>query len=229
MNGFTRICLKCNSIIKYRGFYAWLDANKENVICKKCASPDIIEPEKPLVPDILERTCPCCNRIIHYKNKYATNRALKANKNCNQCSHPYKNKTYEEIFGYEEAQKYKKRISEQSAFSKTGANNIRIKKFLEEHNLSYNEYIKKQDQFKLYCCSVDLITERQPIHLLPNYDNRGNAGTPNAYHLDHKIEKFEGWQKKIPAEIIGDISNLQFITWEENLKKRYNTGLQYKY
>ena len=44
----------------------------------------------------------------------------------------------------------------------------------------------------------------------------------NAFELDHIISKKYGFDNKISPEIIGDISNLQFIHWKDNSTKGTN-------
>jgi len=62
-------------------------------------------------------------------------------------------------------------------------------------------------------------TRHSGFESLPNHDKRGRSGTEGAYQLDHKISIFEGFIKKIDPQIIGSINNLQYITWQENVKK----------
>ena len=71
-----------------------------------------------------------------------------------------------------------------------------------------------------YELEVLKITRQQPIKLLVNYNNRGNSGVDGAYHLDHKYSIIEGFKNNIKPELIGNIKNLEFIPWKENLKKR---------
>lgn len=40
------------------------------------------------------------------------------------------------------------------------------------------------------------------------------------FHLDYKYSILEGYKNNISPEIIGNIKNLEFIPWEENIKKR---------
>lgn len=87
-------------------------------------------------------------------------------------------------------------------------------------NINYNEYLKIVDEFEKYELEVMKITRRQEINSLPNSGKRGNSGVKGAYHLDHKFSIVEGFNKKINPEIIGNIKNLEFIPWEENIKKR---------
>lgn len=86
--------------------------------------------------------------------------------------------------------------------------------------VSYEEYESKQSERDEYYQKVRRITEAQPLQLLEGYEERGPAelGTDNL-HLDHIVPIMYGFLNEIPAEIIGDISNLRFIHWRENIVK----------
>jgi hypothetical protein len=86
--------------------------------------------------------------------------------------------------------------------------------------IPYNEYLINLSEYKKYRKKVINITNKQPIKNLPNYDKRGNYKNINAYHLDHKYSISEGFKNDILPEIIGNIENLEFIPWEDNLKKK---------
>lgn len=88
------------------------------------------------------------------------------------------------------------------------------------HNMDYNEYLDNIDIYYKYELEVFRVTRQQMIKNLPNYKNRGNSGVDGAYHLDHKFSIIEGFKNNIKPEIIGNIKNLEFIPWEENIKKR---------
>ena len=47
---------------------------------------------------------------------------------------------------------------------------------------------------------------------------RGVSGQ-DTYHLEHIVPISYGFMNDIPPEIIGSISNLQFIYWLENIQK----------
>lgn len=68
---------------------------------------------------------------------------------------------------------------------------------------------------KLYYARVWEVTESQPLHILENFDKRGWK----SYHLDHIYPISKGFLEKIPPEKMGNIKNLRFIYYEENLKK----------
>jgi hypothetical protein len=68
---------------------------------------------------------------------------------------------------------------------------------------------------KLYYAMVWEITEQQPLHILENSDKRGWKN----YHIDHIYPISMGYKEKIPPEKIGNIKNLRFIHYTENLEK----------
>ena len=74
--------------------------------------------------------------------------------------------------------------------------------------------IKDLDK-RLYYAKVWEITEQQPLYILENSDKRGWKN----YHLDHIYPISMGYKDKIPPEKMGNIKNLRFIHYTENLDK----------
>lgn len=75
-------------------------------------------------------------------------------------------------------------------------------------------------QFDRYKRKVRQITAKQPVHTLENAHLRGRGG----YHLDHWVSKKTGFELGFPPEFIGHISNLRFITENQNcVKQGYNS------
>ena len=68
---------------------------------------------------------------------------------------------------------------------------------------------------KLYYAMVWEVTESQPLYILENSDKRGWK----SYHLDHIYPISMGFKENISPEKIGNIKNLRFIYFEENIKK----------
>ena len=68
---------------------------------------------------------------------------------------------------------------------------------------------------KLYYAMVWEVTESQPLYILENSDKRGWRN----YHLDHIYPISMGFKENISPEKIGNIKNLRFIPFEENIKK----------
>ena len=71
-------------------------------------------------------------------------------------------------------------------------------------------------RYKKYKALVLKVTRKQPLYQLVNYDKRGRF----KYHLDHIISIKFGFNNNIDPEIIGHISNLQYIPYIDNIKKR---------
>ena len=93
---------------------------------------------------------------------------------------------------------------------------------------NYDEYIESLSEYMKYRKEVLSITNKQKINTLIGYDKRGTYKNNEAYHLDHKYSIIEGFKNKISPEIIGEIKNLEFIPWKENLKKRTKCSITIK-
>lgn len=77
--------------------------------------------------------------------------------------------------------------------------------------------------FKLYSRDVWNITKQQDLESLENFNKRGrNSGD---YHLDHKYSIFQGFKDNIPAEIIGNIVNLEMLESRENMSKNIKCSI----
>jgi hypothetical protein len=92
--------------------------------------------------------------------------------------------------------------------------------------LTRDEYDKLISDKKRYYNEVHKITNRQNIQSLEYYENRGKSrkGTDN-YQLDHIIPISEGFRNNIDPKIIGDITNLRFIPWLENILRNKQNKL----
>lgn len=94
--------------------------------------------------------------------------------------------------------------------------------------IPYDDFLKKLNEFKTYKKKVIGVTKKQPIHKLLNFNKRGISGIDGNYHLDHKFSIVEGFKQNINPELIGNINNLEFIPWIENIKKRTNCSINKK-
>lgn len=65
-----------------------------------------------------------------------------------------------------------------------------------------------------YYTKVWEISEAQDLHTLNNYNDRRIT-----HALDHIIPISYGYKNHIPAEVIGNIKNLRFISYRDNLTK----------
>lgn len=87
-------------------------------------------------------------------------------------------------------------------------------------DLTYEEWSTMTNGRKIYYSQVWFYTNIQPIEKLENYEKRGSCVNDiNAYHLDHIIPISYGFKQQIDPKIIGNINNLQFLPWRENLIK----------
>jgi hypothetical protein len=86
------------------------------------------------------------------------------------------------------------------------------------YNISLEEWYSQVPEKKLYYLKVLSITRQQELHTLEHYEKRGNYKT-NGYHLDHIYPISLGFKNNIPPETVGDITNLQYIPWRDNLQK----------
>jgi len=114
--------------------------------------------------------------------------------------------------------------AEETCIEKFGVHNIFLsptfisssmdKKLLKSHEKTWQQYIDDLPEFHDYRRKVDRITRLQPIENLENYDKWGD------YHLDHKFSVAEGFRQGVSPEVIGDITNLEFIPAVDNMRKQ---------
>lgn len=100
--------------------------------------------------------------------------------------------------------------------SKLGKIRYRIRKITKKYP-KIKQKIKniKDLEKKLYYAMVWEVTEEQPLQILENSDKRGWKN----HHLDHIYPIAMGFHNKIPPKNIGNIKNLRFIPYKENLRK----------
>lgn len=82
---------------------------------------------------------------------------------------------------------------------------------------------KDRDIFKEYIYEVNKFT-RVSIEM-NNLDKLELRGKENGYDLDHIVSKVNGFKNKIPAYIIGHISNLRVVESSYNRKKQHKSEL----
>lgn len=112
--------------------------------------------------------------------------------------------------------KYKKKITKKTDLTEEIKKEIRkiCKKYPKIKQKIKN--IKDLEK-KLYYAMVWEVTESQPLHILENFDKRGWRD----HHLDHIYPISMGFKEKIPPEKVGNIKNLRFIYYTENLDKGF--------
>lgn len=78
-------------------------------------------------------------------------------------------------------------------------------KKIKEPAATYREYRRR----------VDVLTKRQQIQTLHNYELRGFRD----HHLDHIVPVMWGWKHKLDPEVLAHILNLRFIPYRQNMNK----------
>jgi hypothetical protein len=61
-------------------------------------------------------------------------------------------------------------------------------------------------------------------HSAETKEKISKAGIDGAHHIDHIVSVREGFEKSIPVEDIADPTNLQVITWLDNIRKYDGKG-----
>lgn len=92
--------------------------------------------------------------------------------------------------------------------------------YIRRYGVPYRDMTAYWESLKDYKKLVMFVTRKQNIKTLKNYEKRGSFRQKGAYHLDHKFSIAEGFKQGILPEIIGNINNLEFIPWKENIKKK---------
>ena len=92
----------------------------------------------------------------------------------------------------------------------------KIRKITKNHPKIKQKIKKIKDlEKKLYYAMVWEVTENQKLYLLENSDKRGWKN----YHLDHIYPISKSFKEGISPTKVGNIKNLRFIPYEENLIK----------
>jgi len=147
------------------------------------------------------RNCPMCNETIYYSSNYHRKDAIRGNTICNSCS----TLKYKKSWNYVITDEHTKQMRATKAGYDT-----------------FEEYMEDLPEKKKYHREVWRITYQQDLESFENYEKRGRCGVEGAYQIDHIISIDEGYKKSIEPEVIGDISNLQMLRWEDNLSKSNN-------
>jgi len=185
----------------------------------------------------LIRNCPECDKLLTYSSVSARNYRERIGSLCGSCARSgERNNMYGKKHTKEVRLKQSKMMKKNNPLHKKevrehfrniykGVGNPRVRKYMQENNLTKKEYEKQLTDFYKYRLEVESITKQQPIHTLKNSDKpRGKMGVKGAYQLDHIIPVYEGFKQGMSPDKIGNINNLQIITWEQNREKwfQYN-------
>lgn len=183
----------------------------------------------------MKRNCPECNVELTYSTISARNDAERKSRLCGSCARSgVRNNMYGKTHTEEVRMKQSKMMRENNPLYRKevrdwfrenfkGVNNPKVRKYMKQNNLTEKEYKIQLTDFRKYRLQVESITRQQPIHILKNYNKpRGKMGVKGAYQLDHIVSVHQGFHQNISADIIGNISNLQFIGWKENRDKWFD-------
>ena len=168
------------------------------------------------------RNCPLCDTELIYngKNHKKTSReAERKQRICKSCSSSGQNNP---MYGKPAWSKGKKRPGHSKWLKENNPmfdQHYRDKYFLTQFGMTAEKWAETKDDRYLYILEVLRVTKKQPLHTLENFDKIGRLEN-NGYAVDHIYPKSKGFDNKIPAELIGDIKNLQIIPGIENSKKR---------
>ena len=168
------------------------------------------------------RLCPLCNAELKYTGKHHIKTSREAeikSRTCKSCS---VSGTNNPMYGKPAWSKGKKRPDHSKWLKENNPMfdlNYRDKYFLSQFGMTAEAWAETKDDRYLYVLEVLRITKKQPLHTLENFDRIGRV-EHGGYAIDHIYPKSKGFDNKIPAELIGDIKNLQIIPGIENSKKR---------
>lgn len=84
---------------------------------------------------------------------------------------------------------------------------------------------EERSAYSKYAGLVHGLTQKQPLHLLENFDKRARSGVPGAYQVDHEFSVFDGFKMGVSPEIVANFVNLRMIPALENRKKWHNSSI----
>lgn len=203
---FERNCPKCDVLIKYKSYQGYENAIENNRKCRKCGSGWA----NGLTKETSESLRINGERGSKTKKeKFESGELTVWNKGLTKETSDIIKRNAENHTGFKHKEETKKIIGKHS-------------KQRWDSGYYDNQYGENPTEFKYYQHKVHRLTDKVK-HLVEGYDEskRGKMGVDGAYQIDHIIDIKYGFDNDIPAEDIADISNLQFIPWEENNKKAY--------
>ncbi len=216
---YFRTCpnYECTSIIEYISVYDKKSADIKQTKCNSCRYYSINERNKKIINllintelnygDISKELNISINIIKHVLKKHNIKRKSKLSEECRIIrSNNFKTNILDKklnIFGGADKKSYEKIFKTRFGYD-------------------YNDFLKKQPEFKKYYNKVRNITLknlRTYKFLFSNLDNLGRCGDIGKFQVDHNFSIKNGFDQKITPYLIGHPSNLRIISWEENLKK----------
>lgn len=184
---FKRNCPECGVDISYSYKCTYVKAIKKNNVCRSCSQigkKQSIETIEKRASKLRGRKRPeHSKRMLGSKNPmYGKPGSWSGKKNPQQSirmsgdNNPSKrqdvrDKISEVLTGRVLSGDHKQKISENHA-DFIGENHPRIKKIIRDEGISYDEYRDRKTDMEKYKQEVTYITEKQPLHLLENYNKR---------------------------------------------------------
>jgi hypothetical protein len=202
---FERKCPACGNLIKYKSYQGYESGIRKNSKCQKCGCGWMRGQTK----DNNESIKKMAEKVSNKWKEIFNNGYEVWNKGLTKDTHPSLQVIGEKRKGKKHTEEIKKLISYHS-------------KSRWELGLYDNQYSEKYTEFKKHQHKVHKLTHKIK-HLIEGYDEskHGKMGIDGAYQIDHIIDIKYGFDNNIPAEEIASLKNLQFIPWEENIKKGY--------
>ena len=207
MSKFIRKCPDCDKEIFYTLKGALTKAIKNNSVCHSCSKKGENNPHYGKG----DRQRGKNNPNYGNPNNYSHSSKVRL-----KISEANKGSIRENMMGNKNPMK--KQINKDKVSAKMkGRNNHRYGKKPWNYRIGF----ELLDEFKKYMREVINITEKN-LHMVEGYNpsKRGRAGIKDAFQIDHIISIRKGFREGIPPSKIGHYSNLQFITWEENIARR---------
>ena len=75
-----------------------------------------------------------------------------------------------------------------------------------------------RNEYHRYKAVVLYLTNKHRSNLVNGYVT-GLAGKENAWHIDHMFSILKGYQQQVSPFVIGHLTNLRMIPWQDNLSK----------
>ena len=194
-----------------------------------------------LLRNALKNNTPCnsCKQIgekNHFYGKKHTDESKKSISQWNKCRGKEINKKIsDKLKNIPKSDDHKKKISDTLKGKFIGELNPNFgkklsdeqkrkisKKIIEYYYKSckYENYLNSLPEYKRYRKEVWKITKKNNLNDIEFHEKRGSHKfNKDAFHLDHIFPISQGFFYKISPELIGDIKNLKFIPWRENISK----------
>jgi hypothetical protein len=218
---WKRNCPSCQKELTYKRKHSRDNSEKHNRLCWSCRNSGKNNPfygkhhteeHKKYISDLAP------SRRPHVKQKISTaNRGRLVSENTKQI---LREKAIQQFSTEESRKTVSERIRmmyEENPSMREVARNKAIQQYARyKQTDGYKEWLSKKSEYELYKMEVMRLTFENDLTKLENWSKR------NLYHLyeiDHIYPISRGFKNNIPAQLIGNINNLQIIPRKENRSK----------